>query len=426
MTKSSRIKGFHKMSMAEQRKAVEEFAGLEPGYLAKIDSELALDLPTAARMVENVIGLFELPYGIAPNFLINNRDVLVPMVTEESSVIAACGNAARLAREGGGFFSVVSDPVMIAQVQVVGVIDPCMARMRLLAARKELLDLANEQDPVLFKLGGGAFDIDVRIVNAPSETFIVVHLLVNVKDAMGANAVNTMAEAIAPLVERIAGGEVILRILSNLADRRLARSMVRVPKDVLGGEEVVDRIVRAYALAASDPYRAATHNKGIMNGITAVVLATGNDTRAVEAGAHAYAARNGRYTSLTTWEKNKDGDLCGTLEIPLALGLIGGATAVHPKAKLSLEILGVKTATELAEIVAAVGLAQNLAALRALATEGIQKGHMKLHAKNIAIMAGATGETIDLVAERLVAGGKIRVDRAKEILAELEKKGGKQ
>ncbi len=419
MSKSSRISGFHKMSPAEQRKAVEEFCGFQAGYLEKMDQDLSLDIQTASRMVENVIGLFEMPYGIATNFKINNKDYLVPMVTEESSVIAACGNAARLAREGGGFFSIVTEPVMIAQIQVVHIKNPHYALVRIYENKERLLALANEQDPMLCSLGGGAFDIEVRIVDAQPQKFLVIHLFVNVKDAMGANAVNTMAEAIALLIEEITGGEVLLRILSNLADRRLARSMVRVPKEALGGEEVVDKILLAYAFAASDPYRAATHNKGIMNGISAVVLATGNDTRAIEAGAHAYACRNGRYTSLTTWEKNIDGDLCGTIELPLALGLVGGATALHPKAKLSLSILNVSSARQLAEITAAVGLAQNLAAVRVLATEGVQKGHMRLHAKNIAVMAGASGPAIDVVAQKLIESGKIRVDKAKEILAEM-------
>jgi hydroxymethylglutaryl-CoA reductase len=292
--------------------------------------------------------------------------------------------------------------------------------MAILENRQEIIEQANNQDPVLVKLGGGAKDIEVRVIDTKAGPMVITHLIVDTRDAMGANAVNTMAEALAPTIEKITGGRVYLRILSNLAVKRLVRAKTVVSKEALGGEEVVDGIVMAYAFAEADPYRAATHNKGIMNGVTAVVLATGNDTRAIEAGAHAYAARFGRYTSLSTWEKNKDGDLVGTLEMPMAVGLVGGATATHPIAKLAVKILGVKTAIELAEIITATGLAQNLAAVRALATEGIQRGHMALHARNIAINAGAVGEQIDRIAEIMVKEGKVKMDRALELLKQLK------
>jgi hydroxymethylglutaryl-CoA reductase len=342
------------------------------------------------------------------------------MATEEPSVIAAASNAAKLTRSKNGITTSNTGPVMISQIQTVGVNDPFGAKMAILENRQEIIEQANNQDPVLVKLGGGAKDIEVRVIDTKMGPMVITHLIVDTRDAMGANAVNTMAEALAPTIEKITGGRVYLRILSNLAVKRLVRAKTVVSKEALGGEEVVDGIVMAYAFAEADPYRAATHNKGIMNGVTAVVLATGNDTRAIEAGAHAYAARFGRYTSLSTWEKNKDGDLVGTLEMPMAVGLVGGATATHPIAKLAVKILGVKTAVELAEIITATGLAQNLGAVRALATEGIQRGHMALHARNIAINAGAVGEQIDRIAEIMVKEGKVKMDRALELLKQLK------
>ncbi|MGQ4833075.1 MAG: hydroxymethylglutaryl-CoA reductase, degradative [Candidatus Asgardarchaeia archaeon] len=422
MNKTSRIKGFYKRSIDERRKIVRDFADLTDEEVKLLEKESPLDIEIADRMIENVIGTMPLPLGIATNFLINGKDYLIPMAIEETSVVAAASNAARFCREGGGITSIATDSIMIGQVQLTKVKDPYGAKVQILAEKEKILEIANEKDPILVKLGGGAKDLEVRVLQAITGPMVIVHLLVDVKDAMGANAVNTMAEAVAPYIERITGGKVYLRILSNLADKRLVRARTVIPKEAIGGEEVVDGIVEAYAFAAADPYRAATHNKGIMNGVDAVVIATGNDWRAIEAGAHSYAARFGKYEPLSIWEKNEKGDLVGTLEMPMAVGIIGGATKVHPVAKLALKILGVKTAKELAEVIGAVGLAQNLAALRALATEGIQKGHMTLHAKNIAIMAGATGELIDIAAERMIREGKIRMDRAKEILEELRKK----
>jgi len=363
-----------------------------------------------------------IPLGVATNFLINGRDYLIPMAIEEPSVVAAASNAAKMARVRGGFNTSSTGPIMIGQIQVVGVADPFGARMRILSAKSEILQKANEQDPVLVSKGGGAKDLKAKVIETAVGSMVIAEILVDCRDAMGANAVNTMAEAVAPLVEKVSEGRVYLRIISNLATERLARARTTVAKEALGGEEVVDGVVNAYAFAVADPYRCATHNKGIMNGITAVVLATGNDTRAAEAGAHAYAARTGRYSPLTTWEKNSQGDLVGTIELPMAVGLVGGATAVHPIAKIAVKILGVKTATELGEVIAAVGLAQNLAAIRALASEGIQEGHMKLHARNIASTAGATGDLIDQIADQMVKERKIRIDRAKELLAKFTRR----
>jgi hydroxymethylglutaryl-CoA reductase len=311
---------------------------------------------------------------------------------------------------------------MIGQIQVHGVSDPHGAKMTILSNKEDILRKANEQDPILVTKGGGAKDIRCKVLNTIVGEMVVVELLVDCRDAMGANAVNTMAEAVAPTIESLSGGRVRLRIISNLATERLARAKAVFSKSAVGGEEVVDAIVSAYAFALADPYRCATHNKGIMNGVSAVVLATGNDTRAVEAGAHSYAALHGVYRPLTTWEKNRDGDLVGTIELPMAVGLIGGATAIHPIAKIAVKILGVKTATELAQVIASVGLAQNLAAIRALATEGIQRGHMTLHARNIASMAGATGEMVDMIADMMVKERKVRMDRAKELLEGLRQK----
>lgn len=399
-----------------------EFADLTSEEVELLKKHGGLDLSVANRMIENVIGTFGLPLGIATNFLINGKDYLIPMVIEEPSVVAAASNAARMMREGGGILSMSTEPVMIGQVQVVGIKDIEGARFDVLKVKDEILKIANEKDPVLVSLGGGAKDLEVRVVNSPEGPMLIVHLLVDVRDAMGANAVNTMAEAVAPYISQITGGKVYLRIISNLADRRLVRAKAVVPKDAVGGEEVAKGIVYAWAFAAADPYRAATHNKGIMNGVDAVVIATGNDWRAVEAGAHAYAARNGRYEPLSRWELNEYGDLVGTLEMPLALGIVGGATKTNPLARICLKILRVKTASELAEVVGAVGLAQNLAALRALAAEGIQRGHMSLHAKNIAVMAGAVGDEVDRVAELMVKDGVIRLDKAIEILQKLRGK----
>jgi hydroxymethylglutaryl-CoA reductase len=419
MNKSSLVSGFYKLTPKERLALVKEFAGLTDEECALLQNTGSLPLDMADRMIENVVGAFPLPLGIGVNFLINGIDYLVPMAIEEPSVVAAASYAAKMVREGGGFRTSSTAQVMIGQIQVVDLADPDAAKQRVFAAKAEILKKANEQDPVLASVGGGAKDLDAKIIQTTQGPMLIVELHVDCRDAMGANAVNTMAEAVAPLIEQITGGRVYLRIISNLATKRLARASCTIPKEAVGGPEVVDGIVNASAFAAADPYRAATHNKGAMNGIIAVVLATGNDHRAIEAGAHAYAALNGRYTSLSTWEKNENGDLKGFIELPMAVGLIGGAVRTHPIAKIAVKILGVKSANEFAEVLAAVGLAQNLAALRALAHEGIQRGHMSLHARNIAVAAGATGDLINAVAERMVKERKIRMDRAKELLAEL-------
>lgn len=399
--KRSDISGFYKLNPAERLKIVKDFAGLSDEAAAILSNTASLgDL--ADLMVENVVGTMPLPVGIAMNFLINGKDYLIPMAIEETSVIAAASNAAKMARTGPrtkagagtGFQTSSTEPVMIGQIQLMNVPDPSSAKFTILANKDRILEIANEQDPVLVNLGGGAKGLEVKVIDTDTAagSMVIIHLLVDVKDAMGANAVNTMAEAVAPFIEQITGGRVYLRIISNLATHRLVSARAVFAKDAIGGEETVDGIINAYLFAKYDPYRCATHNKGIMNGIDAVVIATGNDFRAVEAGAYTYAFITGEYLPLTRWEKNRDNDLVGTIELPLAVGIVGGAIRAHPTAKVNLEILGVKTANELAEVIAAVGLAQNFAALRALATEGIQRGHMSLHARNVAIAAGADGK----------------------------------
>ncbi len=424
---TSRIPGFYNLSLETRRARLAEMGLLSPEEFAALVGEPGLTAAQADPMIENVVGTFALPLGIALNFVVNGREVLVPMAIEEPSVVAAASYMAKLAREGGGFTAHTTAPEMIGQIQILDVADPHEARLKILEARDEILEAATAIDPVLQRLGGGARDLEVRILHHPAiGDFLVVHLIYDVRDAMGANAINTACERLAPRLEALTGGCVHLRILSNLADRRLARARCTVPVEALAfdgfrGEEVRDGIIAAWAFAAADPYRAATHNKGIMNGIDPVVIATGNDWRAVEAGAHAYAARSGRYTSLSTWGKDAEGNLVGTLELPLAVGIVGGATRVHPAAQAALKLMGVRTAAELAEIIAAVGLAQNLGALRALATEGIQRGHMTLHARQVAIAAGAQGEEIAEVARRLAESGEVRIDRAQQILAALRK-----
>ena len=421
-TSSSRIEGIRDMEPEARRALVARMAGLAAPSSEALSGAAVLGLDVANGMIENAIGTFELPLGVATNFIVNGRDYLVPMAVEEPSVVAAASYMARIARDGGGFQASSTAPIMRAQIQILRLSDPFGARARLLADRDALIEMANTKDTVLVGLGGGCQDIEVHVFpDSPIGPMVVLHLLVDVRDAMGANTVNTMAEAVAPHVERITGGHVRLRILSNLADKRIVTASVRVPSDALttaklDGSAVAQGIVEACALALIDPYRAATHNKGIMNGIDPVVVATGNDWRAIEAGAHAYAARSGRYTSLSRWEIAKDGALMGTLEMPMALGIVGGATRTHPAAQAALDLMAVSSAQELAEVTAAVGLAQNMAALRALATEGIQRGHMTLHARNIAITAGATGGDIDRVAKAIVAGGDVSVAQAKRLL----------
>jgi len=431
-SRTSRLPGFYDKPLAERGQIVAQWANLTPEQLAALDGSGGLAPAQADHMIENVIGLHALPLGVAANFLINGVERLVPMAIEEPSVVAGASFMARLIRAGGGFTAHATDPLMIGQMQILDVADLPSARLALLENKARLLDLANGIDPVLIKFGGGARDLEVRVIaDSPIGPFLVAHLIYDTRDAMGANAVNTACETLAPTIEHITGGRVHLRILSNLADRRLARARCMVPVNELAfgggdsasrpytGERVRDGIIEAYAFAAADPYRAATHNKGIMNGVDAVVIATSNDWRAIEAGAHAYAARSGRYTSLSTWGKDAEGNLVGTLEMPMAVGIVGGATKVHPTAQAALKLMGVTNARELAEIIVSVGLAQNLAALRALATEGIQRGHMTLHARQVAIAAGAVGEQIEIVAGKMVGEKVVRSDRAEAILKEV-------
>ncbi|HYA58249.1 MAG TPA: hydroxymethylglutaryl-CoA reductase, degradative [Thermoplasmata archaeon] len=434
MTRSSEVPGFYRRSVAERRAFIREWAGLTEEEARAYEFPPGVDPSTLERMIENVIGVMPLPLGVATNFLVNGRDYLIPMAIEEPSVVAAASNAAKVARGAGGFTAQTTAPVMIGQVQILDVPDPAAARLRILDRKDELLAAANAKDPVLVKFGGGAKDLEVRTVRSARGPMVIVHLLVDARDAGGMNAVNTMCEALGPEFARLTGGRVVLRIISNLAVHRLARARATFPADALKtenatGADVVDAILDAYAFAAADPFRCATHNKGIMNGISSVVIATGNDFRAIESGAHTYAAwqaaeSGGVVQPLTTYEKDRDGNLVGTIELPVAVGLIGGATAVHPTAKANVKLLGVKSARELGEVLASVGLAQNFAALRALATEGIQRGHMELHARNLAASAGAKPDEVDRVVERLVKERQIRFDRAKEILEELRRAKG--
>ena len=424
---SSNISGFYKMGIDERLKRVQEFADLSDEEMQILSNTGALEPAQADRMIENVIGTIPVTLGIAMNFIVNGKEYLVPMATEEPSVVAASSNSAKVVRETGGFKTSSTEPIMIGQIQLTHVEDVEKGKAAILEHKAELLEMANSKDPMLVKLGGGARDMEVRIIDSINGPMIINHLLVNCLDAMGANAVNTMAEAISPKIEELTGGKVYLRIISNLAIHRLAKAEAVFSKELLGGDDVVNGILEAYAFAAADPFRCATHNKGIMNGIDAVVLATGNDFRAIEAGAHAYAAwKKGGYTPLTHYEKNDNGDLVGSIELPMAVGLVGGATAVHPTARACVKILGIKSAAELGEIIASVGLAQNFAALRALATEGIQRGHMSLHAKNVVVMAGekigikVSPELIDKIVPILVKEKKVRMDRAEELIKEMQ------
>ena len=425
-TRNSRLGGFYQLNPFERLQVVKSFDGLNDEDLRQLHGgNGALTVERADKMIENVVGTFNLPLGVATNFQINGRDVLIPMVVEEPSIVAGASYAAKLVRAGGGFQTNSTAPVMIGQIQLVNIADPGRARFDILARKDEILALANRQSSSLLALGGGAQDIEVHCFeNSPMGPMLVVHLLIDCRDAMGANAINTMAEAVAPLVEQISGGRAYLRILSNLSDRRLSRARAVVPpsalaRDGIAGGEVIEGILWAYSFAAVDPYRAATHNKGILNGIDPVLIATGNDWRAVEAGAHAYAARGGQYTSLSVWERDAQGNLVGTIEMPLAVGIVGGATKVHPAAQAALKLLHVAHANELAEICVCAGLASNLAAMRALATEGIQRGHMGLHARQIAMAAGAHGGEIDEITRRMVEEKLIKPARAETLLLEL-------
>jgi hydroxymethylglutaryl-CoA reductase len=424
---SSRLPGFYHLSPPERRKLIMETTHFSKEQLEALGGNRGLDLEQANHMIENAIGVFGLPLGIAANFVINGKEFLVPMVIEEPSVVAGASFMAKLVRQSGGFEAETIGSEMIGQIQVLDISDLQSARDALFEHKEQILAEADKVDPMIKQLGGGAKDLEIRVfTETPVGPMLIVHLIFDTRDAMGANAINTAVERLAPIVERLTGGRVHLRILSNLSDRRLAKSRCVIPYNVLKfnsfeGELVRDGIVEAWAFAAVDPYRAATHNKGIMNGIDSVLIATGNDWRAVEAGAHAYAARSGRYTSLSEWRVTEDGSLEGELKLPLAVGTVGGATRVHPTAKAALALMGIERAQELAEVIASVGLAQNLAALRALATEGIQKGHMSLHARQVALAAGAIDSEVERVAQRMIDEGTIRIDFAREILKESKK-----
>jgi hydroxymethylglutaryl-CoA reductase len=411
----SRVSGFYKLSPEERVDLVAKARQLSEEEKVVLSGAKPFPMRTANAMIENAVGVMTIPLGIATNFKINGVDRFIPMATEEASVVAAASNAARASYELGGFFTSLSGSIMRGQIQVVDLADPYGAMARIYENKQGILDRCNAKDPTLVSLGGGAIDVEVHVIERAKQPMLVLHLLVDTRDAMGANAVNTMAEAVAPHIEEITSGRVVLRIISNLADRRLVRARAVFSSEDLGGIEVVDNIIRAYEFAECDPYRATTHNKGIMNGISAVVLATGNDTRAVEAGAHAYASVSGRYRSLTRWEQNQEGNLVGTIELPMAVGIVGGATKSHPTARIALKVMGIQTAEELAGGIAAVGLAQNLAAMRALAAEGIQKGHMALHARNLAMMAGAQEDQIDQIVKQAIQEKDVRYDRILEL-----------
>ncbi len=417
----SDISGFYKLSLEERQHQLAKLINLKHEEI-KLLQALGYFTPTQIdTLIENVIGSYQLPLGVALNFRINGKDYILPMVIEEPSVVAAASNAAKIARKNGGFQSEEVKSIMISQIQITQLKDIATAKENLVRNKEKILKIANEQDPLLNKLGGGALDIEVREIETKKGNMVILHLLVNVLDAMGANIVNTMAEAVSPYIEEICEGKINLRIVSNLATHRIAKCKAIFDKNLLGGEEVVEGILNAYEFALADPYRATTHNKGIMNGIIALTLATGNDTRAIEAGAHAYASLSGKYKPLTKFKSDSDGNLVGEIEVPLALGIVGGMTKIHPMARLALKILGVKSAEELSQIAAALGLAQNVAALRALASEGIQKGHMTLHSRNIAKLAGVPDNLIEEVANKIVEDKKIRVDYAKEVLKEIVK-----
>ncbi len=424
---SSRLEGFYKLSVSERREMLADLAGLTPEQVEAWSSSGELSEDAADRMIENVVGTYSLPIGVATNFIIDGDHYLVPFVLEEPSVVAAASNMAKRCHDRGGFASNNDDPVMIGQIQVVECDDPTSAMREIIGNKQELIDSCNEVDPILVKFGGGCRDIEARIIETESGPMVIVHILVDCRDAMGANAVNTMAETIAPKIEGMTGGTVILRIISNLAVHRLARvSAVFTPEemsdkgDSTQGSEVIDGILQAYHFAKADPFRATTHNKGIMNAISAIAIACGQDWRAIESGAHSYASHERIYGSLTHWERDEDGNLVGSIELPMAVGLVGGAVRVHPAAQANVALLGITTADELAKVMAAAGLVQNLGALRALATVGIQAGHMKLHVRNMAVTAGAEGGEVDTVAARLRAqGGRITQKAVEEELAKL-------
>ena len=421
---SSRISGLYNMRVEDRLKWVAEVAELDADARAALqgDCETGLTTEQAENMIENVVGIYGLPLGIAANFLINGREFLVPMAIEEPSVVAGASFMAKIVRAGGGFEAQASESEMIAQIQVLDIDDLESARRNLLERKTEALTLADKINPMIVQLGGGARDLEVRILeDTPIGAMLVIHLIYDTRDAMGANTINTVAEKLTPWVEKVTAGRVHSRILTNLTDRRTARARCSIPAQYLAfegyeGERVRDGIIETWAFAVADPYRAATHNKGIMNGVDAVLIATGNDWRAVEAGAHAYAVKDGRYTSLSRWWVGENGNLNGELEMPMAVGTVGGATRVHPVAQASLAIMKIDTARALAEVIVSVGLAQNLAALRALATEGIQQGHMVLHARQLAAAAGAKGAMVERVAKQTVAEKTVLLERAQELV----------
>ena len=418
--RTSQLPGFYKLTVGERRKLVAETTGVPASAMAQSLDGGGLSVETADKFVENVIGTYGLPYGVTLNVRVNGQDHVAPMVVEEPSVVAAASNAAKMVRSGGGFHVEVDEPVMISQVQLIHVKDRGAAVRAILAAKDEILARADRAVPGLVNRGGGARGLEVRELGTPEDEMIVAHILVDCRDAMGANLINTVAEAVAPRLAELANATPGLRILSNLCDKRCVRVRCRVPAAALAtenmdGQHVIDAIVNASRFAELDPYRAATHNKGIMNGIDAVVIATGNDWRAVEAGAHAFAARSGQYSPLSIWRRDGDA-LAGFLELPLALGTVGGTLRVHPSARLSLDVMGVTEAADLAAVVASVGLASNLAAVRALATDGIQRGHMALHARSVALAAGAAGDEVERVATLIVEARDITVDAARRAL----------
>ncbi|MFX1392230.1 MAG: hydroxymethylglutaryl-CoA reductase, degradative [Promethearchaeota archaeon] len=419
---NSEISGFYKLSIDDRQKILFNYYDLSQDEIKLLQNFGYFKPNQLDLLIENVVGSYQLPMGIACNFKINNKDYLIPMVIEEPSVVAAASNAARFARKHGGFYSEKVKSVMFSQIQITQIEDIKLAKEKIFNNKDKILNIANEQDPLLNEIGGGAFDIEIREIATRKGIMLIIHLFVDIRDAMGANIVNTMAEAVSSYVEGLCSGKIYLRIVSNLATQRIAKCKATFDKDLLGGKEVIKGILHAYEFALADPYRATTHNKGIMNGIIALTLATGNDTRAIEAGAHAYASLSGIYKPLTHFDIDKEGNLIGEIELPLALGIIGGMTKIHPMAKLALKILNVKSAEELSQIAAALGLAQNVGALTALASEGIQRGHMALHSRNVAKLAGVPEDLIEEVAKKLVKNNRIRVDYAKEILKDLLKK----
>lgn len=417
--KSSRIPGFYKKSIKQRLNIVKDFAELSDEDIRVLTTNSSgVDMNVMDKLVENVIGCMPLPLGIATNFLINGKDYMIPMAIEETSIIAGASHGAKIIRESGGITSIAPNSLMIGQIQVTNTSAPHAASIKILNKKEEIIKEGNKVDPVLVSLGGGLKDIETIVLDTEIGKMIDVHLIIDVRDAMGANAINNIAEKVAPIIEQITGGKVCLKILSNLADKRLVKATATIKKETIG-EEAIDRIIKAYQFANATPYRAATHNKGVMNGVSALALATGNDFRALEAGVHSYAARSGQYKPISIWEKDAEGNLVGSIEFPAVVGIIGGVSKLHPVARIAMKILNVKSASELGAIFGALGLVQNYVILKELATVGIQKGHMSLHAKNIAMMAGASGELVDKIAKKMVKENCIRLDMAQKFLKEM-------